>query len=113
MSLGLRTEHNPYSGEMVVISSALETLAGFKYRHIVVVTRNKAAVLTLMHPYQQSGQGYICRIYDAIKALRRNRRTSPPDDKDWKPNMEALRATIQFAMATGRPEEDQPQNGTP
>ena len=71
-TLGLRTEHNPYSGELVAIASALETLSGFKYRRIAVVSRNKAAVLTLRHPYQQSGQGYICRIYDAIKALRRN-----------------------------------------
>ena len=31
------------------------------------------------------------------------------DGNDWKPNMEAVRATIQFAVATGRLEADQPQ----
>ncbi len=50
--LELRTEYNLYFGEMVVIVSALETLLGFKYCRIAVVTRNKAAVLILRHPYQ-------------------------------------------------------------
>jgi len=27
---------------------------------------------------------------------------SPSDNKDWTPNMVAVRATIRFAMATGR-----------
>src|SRR3954454_21529343 len=34
---------------------------------------------------------------------------SPSDDKVWTPNMKAVRATIQFAIATGRLDANQPQ----
>jgi hypothetical protein len=34
---------------------------------------------------------------------------SPSDKKDWTPNMKAVRATIRFAMATGRLDMNQPQ----
>ena len=34
---------------------------------------------------------------------------SPSDNKDWTPNMAAVRATIRFAMATGRLDTNQPQ----
>jgi hypothetical protein len=34
---------------------------------------------------------------------------SPSDKKDWTPNMAAVRATIRFAMATGRLDTNQPQ----
>ena len=34
---------------------------------------------------------------------------SPSDNKGWTPNMKAVRATIQFAMATGRLDANQPQ----
>ena len=34
---------------------------------------------------------------------------SPSDKKDWTPNMTAVRATIRFAMATGRLDTNQPQ----
>lgn len=37
---------------------------------------------------------------------------SPSDDKNWSPNMQAVRATIRFAMSTGRLDTDQQQNGT-
>ena len=33
---------------------------------------------------------------------------SPSDKKDWTPNMTAVRATIRFAMATGRLDTNQP-----
>ncbi|EAQ84028.1 predicted protein [Chaetomium globosum CBS 148.51] len=35
---------------------------------------------------------------------------SPSDDKDWSPNMRAVRATIRFAIATGRLRTEQQQN---
>ncbi len=38
---------------------------------------------------------------------------SPSDDKGWKPSMEAVKATIRFAMATGRLDPDQPRRETP
>lgn len=35
---------------------------------------------------------------------------SPSDDKNWTPNMKAVRATIRFALATGRLDTSQPQD---
>jgi ribonuclease HI len=35
---------------------------------------------------------------------------SPSDDESWTPNMKAVRATIRFALATGRLDEDQPRD---
>ena len=37
---------------------------------------------------------------------------SPSDDKNWSPDMQAVRATIRFAISTGRLDADQQQNGT-
>jgi hypothetical protein len=37
---------------------------------------------------------------------------SPSDDKNWSPNMQAVRATIRFAIATGRLDASHPQNET-
>ncbi len=37
---------------------------------------------------------------------------SPSDSKNWSPNMQAVRATIRFAIATGRLDDSRPQNGT-
>ncbi len=71
-TIGLRSEHNPHSGELVAIASALKPIIGIKYRHVALMTRNKAVALTLAHPHQQSGQQHIRHIYDAIKTLKRN-----------------------------------------
>jgi hypothetical protein len=37
---------------------------------------------------------------------------SPSDDKNWSPNMQAVRATIPFAIATGRLDASHPYNET-
>ena len=37
---------------------------------------------------------------------------SPSDDKNWSPDMQAVRATIRFAISTGRLDTDKPQNET-
>lgn len=37
---------------------------------------------------------------------------SPSDNNSWSPNMEAVRATIRFAIATGRLDTSQPQEDT-
>ena len=71
-TLGFRSEHNPHSGELVATASALQPIRGIKYRHVAVMTRNKAVALTLARPHQQSGQQHIRHIYDAIKTLKRN-----------------------------------------
>ena len=71
-TLGRREEQNPYSGELAAIANALNTLPKLRFRRIVLITRNKAAVLTLRKPRQQSGQGHISRIYKYVKALKRD-----------------------------------------
>jgi hypothetical protein len=35
---------------------------------------------------------------------------SPSDDKNWSPNIQAARATIRFAIATGRLDSEKQQN---
>lgn len=71
-TLGLRLEQNLYSGELAAIERALGILLALRSSHIELSTRNKAAVLTLRQPGQQSRQQYICYIYQSIEALRRN-----------------------------------------
>jgi hypothetical protein len=74
-TLGLRSQQNPYSGELAAMEQALGTRPALRSSHIELLTRNKAAVLTLRHPRQQSGQQHICHIYQSIEALRRNGNT--------------------------------------
>jgi hypothetical protein len=38
----------------------------------MLLTRNKAAALTLRNPRQQSGQGHVCQIYRLSRKLRTN-----------------------------------------
>ncbi len=71
-TLGLKTEHNPYSGELVAIASALETLAGLRVSPRCGIDKKQSGSVDTQSPYQQSGQGYVCRIYDAIRVLGRN-----------------------------------------
>ncbi|KAK0367645.1 hypothetical protein CLIM01_14998 [Colletotrichum limetticola] len=59
-TLGLRTEQNPYVAELAALAEAVKSLPQrLDYRAIHVFTRNKAAVLAIRHPRQQSGQREI------------------------------------------------------
>jgi hypothetical protein len=40
-----------------------------QYHNITLRTRNKAAVLTLRNPCQQSSQEHICNIYESVDKL--------------------------------------------
>lgn len=52
-TLGMRTEQNPYSGELAAMAYALgRTLPKFRYRSVAPITSNKAAALTLKQPRQ-------------------------------------------------------------
>lgn len=89
-TLGPRSEQNPYSGEIVAIERALSTLPTLMSSRIDISTRNKAAVLTLRQPRQQSRQHHICHIYESIRALCRNGNTvtirwlpAGEEDKLW------------------------------
>lgn len=70
-TLGPRTEQNPYAAELAAMAHALQQLPRRKYHSITLWTRNKAAVLTLRNPRQQSGQEQICTIYKSINELKR------------------------------------------
>jgi hypothetical protein len=72
VTLGARSEQNPYSGELAAMAHALRTLPVLKLYRITLLTSNKAAALSLRSPRQQSGQEYICEIYKLIRRLQRN-----------------------------------------
>jgi ribonuclease HI len=71
VTLGVRSEQNPYSGELAAMEYALRrALPCFKYRCVSLITSNKAAALSLKQPHRKSGQVYIRCIYDLIDELR-------------------------------------------
>jgi hypothetical protein len=70
-TIGTRSQQNPYSGELAAMARALSLLPPLRFRRIALLTSNKAAVLSLRQPRQQSGQEYICRIYNSIRQLRK------------------------------------------
>ena len=69
-TLGMRTEQNPFSGELAATAYALRHLPDLKYRSVAVLASNRAAVLTIRNPRQQSGQEYVRCIYDSIDTLK-------------------------------------------
>ena len=55
----------------MAMAQALKLLPQLRFRKIALLTSNKAAVLLLRQPRQQSGRGYLCRIYHSIRQLKR------------------------------------------
>ncbi|GCB24364.1 hypothetical protein AAWM_07249 [Aspergillus awamori] len=72
VTLGVRSEQNPYSGELAAMAHALKTLPVLKLYRITLLTSNKAAALTLENSRQQAGQEHLSLIYKVIRKLRRN-----------------------------------------
>lgn len=70
-TLGLRTEQNPYSGELAATAHALNILPDVSHRRIALLTTNKAVALSLRNPRQQSGQEYIRHTYKGLSKLWR------------------------------------------
>ncbi|KXH64484.1 hypothetical protein CNYM01_14386, partial [Colletotrichum nymphaeae SA-01] len=71
-TLGLRTEQNPYVAELAALAEAVKSLPQrLDYRAIHVFTRNKAAVLAIRNPRQQSGQREIRQLYAGVQDLQR------------------------------------------
>jgi ribonuclease HI len=71
ITLGTRSEQNPYTAELAAIEKALKLLPeSLKHRVIIVITNNKAAASAVSQPRQQSGQEAIHRIYNAVADLR-------------------------------------------
>ncbi|KAB2098607.1 hypothetical protein AG0111_0g13148 [Alternaria gaisen] len=75
ITLGKREEQNPYLAELAAMTEALSRLPKLRFRNIALITRNKAAVLTLRRPRQQSGQSYISQFYKTVQTLRRDGNT--------------------------------------
>lgn len=75
MTLGSRTEQNPFSAELAAVRHTSRLLGKAKDRRIILATSNKAAVLTLKNPRQQLGQQYVSEAYDAIQTAREARNT--------------------------------------
>ncbi|GAA92341.1 reverse transcriptase [Aspergillus luchuensis IFO 4308] len=71
MTLGARSEQNPFSAELAAIAHTLNGLVGLKGFRLRLLTSNKAAALTLQNPRQQSGQEFVCQTYKLINRLRR------------------------------------------
>ncbi|RYO85131.1 hypothetical protein DL766_007358 [Monosporascus sp. MC13-8B] len=69
---GKRTEQNPFSGELVAAAYALRFLPDLRSQTVTLLTSNKAVVLTLRNPRQQSGQEYVRCIYEAVERQRNN-----------------------------------------
>jgi hypothetical protein len=69
-TLGMRTERNPFSGQLAAMAYALRHLPDLEYRSVALLAGNKAAVLTVRNPRQQSGQEYVGCIYDSINPLK-------------------------------------------
>jgi hypothetical protein len=106
-TLGPRSEQNPYSGELAAMDRALGTLPALRSSRIELSTRNKAAVLTLRQPRQQSGQQHICHIYESIRALRGNGNTITIR---WLPVREENKL---LEIAKGKAKEATQQGATP
>ncbi|KAI2811952.1 transcriptional regulator family: Zinc finger, CCHC-type [Aspergillus niger] len=71
MTLGARSEQNPFSAELAAIAHILNGLVGLKGFRLRLLTSNKAAALTLQNPRQQSGQEFVCHTYKLMNRLRR------------------------------------------
>ncbi|KAL9572236.1 hypothetical protein ACKAV7_003619 [Fusarium commune] len=69
-TLGMRTEQNPFSGQLAAMAYALRHVPDLAYRSVALLASNKAAVLTVRNPRQQSGQEYVECMYDSINVLR-------------------------------------------
>jgi ribonuclease HI len=72
VTLGARSEQNPFSAELAAMAHTLNMLAGLKDYRITLLTSNKAATLTIRNPRQQSGQESVYQAYKSMKRLWRN-----------------------------------------
>jgi hypothetical protein len=69
VTLGARSEQDPFSAELAAIAHTLNMLTGLKDYRITLLTSNKAATLTIRNPRQQSGQESVCQAYKSMKRL--------------------------------------------
>lgn len=71
ITLGTRTEQNPYTAELAAIAMAMRHLPpSLTRRQITICTSNQAALLAVGQPKHQSGQASIKEVYHAASTLR-------------------------------------------
>uniref|UniRef100_A0A093VG96 Uncharacterized protein n=1 Tax=Talaromyces marneffei PM1 TaxID=1077442 RepID=A0A093VG96_TALMA len=71
ITLGKRTEQNPYTAELEAIAVALERISPETcQRWISILSSNRSALSAISQPRQQSGQLTIRRIYRLIQFLQ-------------------------------------------
>jgi ribonuclease HI len=71
VTLGARSEQNPFSAELAAIAHTLNILVGLEDYRITLLTSNKAAALKIRNPRQQSGQEFVRQTYKLMKRLQR------------------------------------------
>ncbi|KAL3704532.1 hypothetical protein TMatcc_008203 [Talaromyces marneffei ATCC 18224] len=70
ITLGNRTEQNPYTAELGAIAAALEHIpVGTCHRWITILSSNRSALAAISQPRQQSGQKTLQRQENAINAI--------------------------------------------
>jgi ribonuclease HI len=71
VTLGTRTEQNPYTAELAAMAMALRRLPpSLGGRQITIFTSNQAALLAVGQPKHQSGQASIKDVYHAVSTLK-------------------------------------------
>jgi endonuclease/exonuclease/phosphatase family metal-dependent hydrolase/ribonuclease HI len=72
VTLGTRTEQNPYTAELTAMAMAMKRLPlRLVGRQITIITSNQGALLAASRPRHQSGQSSIEEIYEAARTLRK------------------------------------------
>jgi hypothetical protein len=71
ITLGTRTEQNPYTAELAAIVAALKGVPWWtRNREVTILCSNRSALAAIGQPRQQSGQSMIQEIYDLVSLLR-------------------------------------------
>jgi hypothetical protein len=74
VTLGPRSEQNPYIAEVKAIAMAICALPIYLMgREITIFTSNLAAIQVINKPKQQSGQDSIIQIYETVRKLKEGR----------------------------------------
>ena len=72
ITLGARTEQNPYTAELTAIAKAMSMISpspSLTRRQIIIATSNQAALKATSKPHHQSGQSDLCQIYETSRLL--------------------------------------------
>jgi hypothetical protein len=73
VTLGPRDRFNIYFAEIIAVTTALRNLSALplKNRVITILSSNLSLLQVINSPKQQSGQSYICQIYESTHRLQK------------------------------------------